>query len=137
MVIDTNVVAYAIFGPQESRVPAWKVLRSADTIAVPDLFFSEYASAVWQWARATNVGVVGFVAALDDAEALVDRIVPVQQLWRSALGLALRHGHPVYDSVFAALAEKLDTRVVTFDGRFLRAFPKHTLDARSFSAGSD
>jgi predicted nucleic acid-binding protein len=133
MVVDANVVAYAIFGPCELREPAWSALRQADTISVPDLFFAEYASAVWQWARSRKTGVVGFIAALDDAEALIDHVVPSQQLWRSALGLALRREHSVYDAVYVALAEMLETQVVTFDQRLLRAFPDRSVDAAILS----
>jgi predicted nucleic acid-binding protein len=130
VVVDANVVAYAVFGPQEQRETALDALGRADSIVVPDLFFSEYASAVWQWVRSTSAGVAEFVGAIDDAEALVERSVPAQQLWRSALGLALRHDHPVYDAVYVALAEQFDTRVLTFDRRLLRAFPERALDAR-------
>jgi predicted nucleic acid-binding protein len=134
VVVDANVVAYAVFGPPGVREAAWNALGTADAIAVPDLFFPEYASAVWQWARARQVDVAGFLGALDDAEALIDRVVPSQQLWRSAVGLALRRDHSVYDAVYVALADKLGTRAVTFDEGLLRAFPAHTVHARDLSA---
>ena len=63
-------------------------------------------------------------------EALVERVLPTEGLWRAALGLALRHDHAVYDAVFIAAAEQLGTRLLTFDRALLAAFPDRTLDAR-------
>lgn len=130
MIVDTNVIACAVLGPGESREPALQALAAVDAIVVPDLFFAEYGNVVWQWARRLGVGVSELLGALDHAEALVERVVPSESLWRAAVGLALRRDHSVYDAVFVAAAEHVGTRLLTFDRRLLRAFPELTLDAR-------
>ena len=130
MNVDTNVIAYAVLGPGESREPALQALAAVDTVVVPDLFFAEYGNVVWQWARRLGVGVSEFLGALDHAEALIVRVVPSQSLWRAAVGLALRQDHSVYDTLFVAAAEHIGTRLLTFDRRLLRAFPELTPDAR-------
>jgi predicted nucleic acid-binding protein len=130
VIVDTNVVAYAVLGPPDVREAAWRALADVDAVVVPDLFFAEYGNVVWQWARRFEVGAADLLGALDHGEALVERVVPTETLWRGAVGLALRHDHAVYDAVFVAAAERLETKVLTFDRRLLAAFPAATLDAR-------
>lgn len=131
MIVDTNVIAYAVLGPEEHRESAWQALATVDSVVVPDLFFTEYGNVVWQWARRLAPGVADFLGALDHGEALVERVVPAEGLWRAAVGLALRHDHAVYDAVFVAAAERLDTRLLTFDRALLASFPERALDARA------
>jgi predicted nucleic acid-binding protein len=130
VIVETNVIAYAVLGPQEHREPAWQALAAVDQVVVPDLFFAEYGNVVWQWARSLRPGVAAFLGALDHGEALVERVLPTERLWRSAVGLALRHEYAAYDAVFVAAAERLGTRVLTFDRGLLAAYPDLTLDAR-------
>jgi len=56
--------------------------------------------------------------------------LPTEGLWRSAVGLALRHDHAAYDAVSVAAAESLGTRVLTFDRGLLAAYPDLALHAR-------
>ena len=56
--------------------------------------------------------------------------MPTEGLWRAAVGLALRHDHAVYDAVFVAAAERLGTKVLTFDRALLASFPDLTRDGR-------
>ena len=130
MIVDTNVIAYAILGPQEHREQAWQALAAVDSVMVPDLFFVEYGNVVWQWARRLTPGVAEFLGALDHAETLIERVVPSEGLWRAAVGLALRHDHAVYDAVFVAAAERLGTKLLTFDRALLASFPDLTRDGR-------
>lgn len=44
-----------------------------------------------------------------------------EPLERRALELALALGHPVYDCVYLALAERMERRLITADRRFIRA----------------
>ena len=130
MIVDTNVIAYAVLGPEELREQAWQALAEVDSVVVPDLFFAEYGNVVWQWARRLAPGVAELLGALDHAEALVERVVPSEGLWRAAVSLALRHDHAVYDAVFVAAAERLGTKVLTFDRALLASFPDLTRDGR-------
>ena len=131
MIVDTNVIAYAVLGPKEHRERAWQALATVDSVVVPGLFFAEYGNVVWQWARRHEPGVAVFLGVLDHGEALVDRVVPTESLWRAAVGLALRHDHAVCDAVFIAAAQRLGTKLLTFDRALLASFPDRTVDARS------
>lgn len=134
VIVDTNVVAYAVLGPADLREVAWRALADVDEVAVPDLFFAEFGNVVWQWARRLEVGAAEFLGALDHGEAIVERVLPAERLWRAAVGLALRRDHPVYDAVFVAAAERAGTKVLTFDRRLLAAFPGLAVDARTAGA---
>lgn len=134
MIVDTNVVAYAVLGPEELRETAWQALAHVDEVVVPDLFFAEYGNVVWQWSRKLQVGAAELLGALDHGEALVERVLPTERLWRAAVGLALRSDHPVHDAVFVAAAERVKTKVLTFDRRLLAAFSDLAVDARTAGA---
>ena len=54
-------------------------------------------------------------------EALMALVQPDNALERRALEIALQLGHLVYDCVYLALAERIGRRLVTADGRLLRA----------------
>lgn len=46
---------------------------------------------------------------------------------QEVLELARSSGCSAYDCEYAALAMQLDVKLVTMDGKLLKAFPKHTL----------
>jgi predicted nucleic acid-binding protein len=53
-------------------------------------------------------------------------IVPVERLLPDAFRIACEVGHPVYDAVFLALAERRQAHLVTADAKFYRKIkPKH------------
>jgi len=123
-VFDTNVVADALLGATGVREDALKALRGADEIVVPDLFFAEMANVVWQYVSRAGVPLSRGLELLDDAEALVSRSVPASALWHRALALAAERSHPVYDTLFVALAEAEGTKLVTRDARLRKRFPE-------------
>ncbi len=60
--------------------------------------------------------------------------VEAKSLREPALVLATEADHSPYDTLFAALAEREDTRVITYDERFRRAFPELTVSPAEFLA---
>jgi predicted nucleic acid-binding protein len=136
MVFDTNVIAYALLNVAEHRDEAARALEKARDVAVPDSFRVELASAVWQWIRARGLDLEAGLAALRSAEALLTRVVPGNLLWEAALVLSLESGHPVYDTMFVALAAIERTRVVTYDRRLLERFPDLAIPPAEYLTGS-
>ena len=64
-----------------------------------------------------------------------------EPLERRALELALALGHPVYDCVYLALAERMERRLITADRRFIKALSNtehatHILNLDSLVAGT-
>ena len=129
MIVDTMVFAYALLGVTKHRELATRILASAERIEVPDLVRAELANVVSLWVRHEGVPLSVALAALEDCEALVDRVWAGDALWARAVELAVEREHPVYDTMFVALAETLGTPVVSFDGKLRRKFPEFVVSA--------
>lgn len=127
MVVDTMVYAYALLGVAEYREAASSVFDDDLPVIVPDTLWAELANVLWQWVRRHELDPALASELMEDAEALTDRVVTCESLWRPALDLAIEHAHPVYDTLFIALAQRVDTRVATFDRRMIERFPERTV----------
>lgn len=121
------VFAYALLGVPKYREESLTVLESADRLIVPDSVRAELANVMWQWVTKENVAVDVATATLHDAEALFTHVVPAHRLWERALELAVEKGHPAYNTLFIAAAERMETRVVTYDAKLRRKFPALTV----------
>lgn len=129
MIIDTMVFTYALLGVEGFREQALKALESADLVEIPDSLRAELVNVVWKWVKAKGLSLDLGLEVLQDAEALIDRVISTQELWERALELAVQYNHPAYDTLFIAAAELGETRVVTFDKKLLETFPGLTVDA--------
>lgn len=135
MVVDTNVFVYALVGASVFRADSLAVLRAPIDIVVPGSFRGEFISALWQYIRQREVTLEQCWEVTADVHDIIDREVAVGVLWERALQLAVSADHPPYDAIFAALAEREGTRVVTYDQRFRLAFPELTVSPAEFLAG--
>ncbi len=136
MVIDTNVIVYALVGEPQRGEEAWRVLQSAPEIWVPDSIRAELANVIWQWIRVKEMPLEEGLAALNDAEALFSFIITTDQLWEDALCLAMEHEQAAYDTIFVALAIRRGWKVVTYDKKLLKKFPECTTHPSDYLAAS-
>lgn len=60
---------------------------------------------------------------LEDAEALIDKIVPSAHVWEVALELAVGASHSFYDTLFVAVAIREQVQVLTFERKLATKFP--------------
>jgi predicted nucleic acid-binding protein len=63
------------------------------------------------------------------------QLVSTERLWGPALDLAVARDHPVYDTLFVALAAERGSKVITYDQKILRKFPEWAISAPEFLAG--
>jgi predicted nucleic acid-binding protein len=122
IVVDTNVLAY-LYLPGPHTAAAEALLERDPEWAAPVLWRSEFRNIL---AGCMRRGLVSFEQAdalqreaqdlLDGCEFEVDS--------RAVLELVRDSDCSAYDCEFAALAIRLDTRLVTMDKKLLRAFPK-------------
>ena len=119
LVVDASVALKWVV--EEEGSEAALGLRGRD-LAAPPLIRVEAANALRTLAARRTIAPA---VALDLLgllqEAPVALIEPDDPLERRALELALELGHPVYDCVYLALAERMGRQLVTADGRLLRA----------------
>jgi predicted nucleic acid-binding protein len=92
------------------------VLGEADHVAVPDLYIAEVANAIWKLETAAGEKTHGR-DLLRDAVALPDEIIPSIDLVNEAYGFSVKHGHPVYDSLYAIAARRNGATLLTMDRR--------------------
>lgn len=126
MVIDTMVFAYALLNVERYGASAISVLETANQIIVPESLFAELGNVVWQWVRFRQVPIATGLEVLQDAEALVDVVVPTNSLREIALELAVSEEHPFYDTLFIAAAIRSNVQVMTYDRKLAAKFPDLT-----------
>jgi predicted nucleic acid-binding protein len=120
LVIDASVVA-AAFLPEEHTVEARKLLRSGCDFQAPDLIVPEFTHVLWKRVTRQEFAVHEALSLLDAFFRIPIRITPSSELAQSALGLAAQTGRTVYDSLYVALAVKLDVPALTADRKLVNA----------------
>jgi predicted nucleic acid-binding protein len=134
MVIDTMIFAYALLYVPEFRDESLAVLDAATDILVPDSFRAELVNVVWQWVRYRSLPLQVGLDVLREADALITQATSAAILWERALTLAAEANHPAYDTLFVALAESTDTKVVTYDIKLQASFPDIAISPAEFLA---
>ena len=121
IVVDSNIVAY-LYLPGEYTAAAEALLENDPDWAAPILWRSEFRNILAGYLRR---GSLTFQQAHDlqrEAEDLLGGAeYEVDSL--SVLELVRDSECSAYDCEFVALAMKLGTKLVTMDGKLLRAFP--------------
>ena len=119
-VIDASVaLKWVVPEPGSSAALALydRLEQAGAAVYVPDLFWSETASALWRLTRGR-----GALLSPDEARALFAalrsapvRTDPVEPISAAALEVALATGATPYDAAYVALAELRDARLWTAD----------------------
>lgn len=123
MVIDTMVFAYALLRVEDQHEQAIAALETAEQIIVPDSLFAELGNVVWQWIQFRQLPIKTGLEVLEDAEALIDKVVPSAHVRNIALELAVQANHSFYDALFVAAAIREQVQVITFDRKLVAKFP--------------
>jgi len=131
MVVDTMVYAYALLGVPEYREASTGIFGNDSPVVVLDTLWAELANVFWQWVRRHELDATLAAELMEDAEAMTNRVVSCESLWRPALDLAVEDDHPVYDTLFIALARREGLRVATFDRRMIARFPTWSFEPKA------
>ena len=130
IVVDSNVLAY-LYLPGEHTAKAEALLEHDAEWAAPLLWRSEFRNILAGYMRRGTLSFEQATALQREAEDLLDGCeFDVDS--RSVLELVRDSDCSACDCEFVALAMKLKTKLVTMDGKLLRAFPKHAI---SLTAG--
>lgn len=126
LVVDASVVI-KWFVPENGTEAALRLLDSGHQFMVPDLLFAEVANSIWKKTLRGELTATDSHRLTADLERIAVETVPCRELATDAHALASITSRSVYDSMYVALAIRLETRLITADGRLvnaLAAFPK-------------
>ena len=113
-------VAVKWFVAEDYREEARILLGPGISLYAPDLLPAECANAIWKKARRGEIGSAHpFVEGIVTLPQVV-RLQSSDMLLRDATSIALRTGHPVYDSLYIACARLTNSVLVTADRTLAR-----------------
>lgn len=118
IVIDASVAVKWVMPEPDSNTA--EALHTQPLIA-PDLWLVEAANALWRNVVSKSITQVQASQALMKLRASPVTTLSSRDYLASALELAIRLRHPIYDCVYLAVAENENTYVVTADTRFAKA----------------
>ena len=118
LVIDASVACKWFFDEHLSTEA--RALAVSDTpFIAPDLILVECANAAWRRVRSREIPPAQAQAFLKTLPRWFDSLVPADRLIETAFEMACELGHPVYDCLYLALAERDGTRLITADHPFV------------------
>ncbi len=130
IVVDTNLLAYAVLAGERSELAERVALRDSDWIA-PGLWRHEMANVLATAMRVRGLSLTEALYAFAAAERLVVD-AEIEPGLADRLELAARGQVSAYDAEFVAVALRLDLPLVTADRRLAQAFPKSVLRVEEF-----
>jgi len=121
IVVDTNVLAYLLLLGDHTATAKALLARDPDW-AAPVLWRSEFRNTLAGYLRRGQLSFEQVQTAQSEAEDLLHG-AEYEVDSRSVLELVRDSECSAYDCEFVALAMKLRAKLVTMDGKVLRAFP--------------
>ncbi len=121
IVVDSNVVAY-LYLPGKYTAAAEALLEQDPEWAAPVLWRSEFRNILAGYMRRRSLTFEQATNLQREAESLLTGSEFEVDSF-TVLELVRDSDCSAYDCEFAALAVKLDTKLVTMDSKLLRAFP--------------
>ena len=119
IVLDASALVELLLDTATGQAVATRIADPALSLHVPHLADLEVAQALRRYAKDGELNGAEAALALEDLRALdLQRHAHeplLDRIW------ALRNNLSAYDAVYVALAEALDTTLVTCDGRLARA----------------
>lgn len=126
-VVDASVAVKWVI-PEVLSDLADRVRDGAEDVLAPDLLLVEVANALWRKTTAREISAREADGAFDLVRRSGIDLRPAGPLLPRAMDLARRLGHPVYDCVYLALAEREEATLVTADQRLLRRLSARELE---------
>ncbi len=116
-VIDASVACKWFFN-EPLAAEARMIAASDATFVAPDMILAECANAAWRRARDGTITPAHARAFLGSLPLWFESLTPTAELHQPAFEMAHELGHPVYDCLYLALAEREQSLVVTADRTF-------------------
>ena len=130
IVVDSNIVAY-LYLPGEYTASAESLLERDPAWGAPLLWRSEMRNILAGYLRRGTLSFEQALAIQQEAEGLLEGS-EFELDSQDVLALVQASDCSAYDCEFVALAQKLAVKLVTMDGKLLRAFPQHAVALTDF-----
>lgn len=125
IVVDVNVLAYLLM-PGKYTQAAERQLEEDSVWVVPRLWRSELRNVLANYLKAGQMNMTDASVVFQKAEELVGA-EEYELETTHVLRLCAESKCSAYDCEYIALAEFLDVKMVTKDGKLARAFPRRTV----------
>lgn len=96
------------------------MLRGEEPLLAPQLIVAEVCNVAWKRLRAGEITAEQATAAATEIGRMLDDLSALAPLAPRALEIARALRHPAYDCFYLALADFVDSRVVTADEILIR-----------------
>jgi predicted nucleic acid-binding protein len=123
LVVDTDVIAAALLAEAGRSDEARTLITRSWQFLAPSHWKAEFANVIWKGVLRGRVPIELIEDLLDAADRLTIESVDIGELWGVALARAVAANHPVYDTLFVALALRERTFVASYDAVLRRRFP--------------
>ncbi len=115
MVLNACVMASYVLGIKSIEAELSALMRGPFEFIAPDIWRPELANTFWKYIQKQEITLEEAEELFRRVETLLSYTVSSQELWLSALLLATRENHSVYDCFYLALAMEEKTKVITYD----------------------
>ena len=127
VVVDASVAIKWVI-PEEQTDAALRA-RGDFSIFAPELIVPEIANILWKKHRRSELTAMAASVAAGLLANSGITLLPMADLMRPAVDLAMRPGHPAYDRIYIAAAAKLECGFLTADSRLIRKLRQSRFDA--------
>ncbi len=127
-VVDASV-AVKWFGPEKGNAPANGLLQTGQTLVALDFVIFDTLNVLRREYKQGVVRIAQYETAARDLVLYFDKLVPAAQIVVSAVELATKLDHGVYDCAYLACAIQEKTQVITADDVLVRKAAANGLQA--------
>jgi predicted nucleic acid-binding protein len=122
IVVDTNILAH-FWLPADQSQTIEKVFEKSSNWVAPLLWKSEFRSVLSLYLRKGLIDIAKAIMIMEKAELqMKEHQFDVNST--QVLDLVLKSACSAYDCEFVALADDLNTQLLTFDNKILTSFPE-------------
>ncbi len=92
-----------------------KNIETADIVIAPEIYISEISNTAWKYNKLANFTREESTSLAEDGILLIDKFIPILELWKEALRESINYDHPVYDFLYIVCARRNDGILLTKD----------------------
>jgi predicted nucleic acid-binding protein len=118
-VIDASVALKWFLAGEPNADLALKIVSDGKTLIAPDILVAEVCNAAWKSARLGRITQAHVDQIATSLPRFLERFVNSTVLAERAVTISAQLDHPVYDSLYLALAEREADELITADARLL------------------